>query len=144
MAAERRLFHAQHPHRDDSRDPLWDQPNLAEDVEAGAYYLPNAATGRRETIVTSPIEAGRNICWNAAAGLDAHFSALFTAAFFLLLTVKAVTLALICGALAVVATLVWCWQLDPPPRGRVDIGGGISLPTYMSGSSRIPGGRWSC
>jgi cytochrome c oxidase subunit I+III len=35
-----------------SREPLWDQPNLAADVEAGRYYLPNAPTGGRETIVT--------------------------------------------------------------------------------------------
>ncbi|HEY8580565.1 MAG TPA: cytochrome c oxidase subunit I, partial [Beijerinckiaceae bacterium] len=40
-----------------SREPLWDQPHLARDVEDGRYYLPNAATGRRETIVTSPIDA---------------------------------------------------------------------------------------
>ena len=40
-----------------SRDPLWDQPNLAEDVEKGRYFLPGAPTGQRETIVTSPIEA---------------------------------------------------------------------------------------
>ena len=28
-----------------SREPLWDQPNLAAEVEAGAHYLPNAPTG---------------------------------------------------------------------------------------------------
>ncbi|MGJ0502968.1 MAG: cbb3-type cytochrome c oxidase subunit I [Methylocystis sp.] len=119
-----------------SRYPLWDQPGLAEDVAAGAYYLPNAATGRRETIVTSPIEARPEYLLEMPGPGWAHmFSALFTAAFFLLLTVKAVAIALICGVLAVAATLVWCWQLDPPPRGRVEIGGGISLPTYMSGPS---------
>ena len=119
-----------------SRYPLWDQPNLAEDVAAGAYYLPNAATGRRETIVTSPIEARPEYLLEMPGPGWAHmFSAVFTAAFFLLLTVKAVAIALVCGALAVFATLVWCWQLDPPPRGRVEIGGGISLPTYMSGPS---------
>jgi cytochrome c oxidase subunit I+III len=39
-----------------SRDPLWDQPCLADDVEAGRYYLPDAPTGGRETIVTSPVD----------------------------------------------------------------------------------------
>ena len=29
-----------------SRDPLWDQPNLADDVEAGRYYLPGRADRR--------------------------------------------------------------------------------------------------
>ena len=40
-----------------SREPLWDQPGLAENVDAGRYYLPNAPTGGRETIVTSPVTA---------------------------------------------------------------------------------------
>src|SRR3546814_16730207 len=40
-----------------SREPLWDQPNLAEDVQAGRYFLPNAPTGRRSSLVTSPLNA---------------------------------------------------------------------------------------
>ena len=61
----------------------------------------------------------RNICCEMPGPGWAHmFSAVFTAAFFLLLTVKAVAIALVCGAVAIFATLVWCWQLDPPPRGR--------------------------
>jgi cytochrome c oxidase subunit I+III len=37
--------------------PLWDDPKLAERVEAGAYYLPGSATGTRDTLVTSAVEA---------------------------------------------------------------------------------------
>lgn len=37
-----------------SLEPLWDQPNLAQQVDAGQHYLPNAPTGGRETLVTSP------------------------------------------------------------------------------------------
>ena len=37
-----------------SREPLWDDPDLARSVAAGEQYLPNAPTGGRETIVTSP------------------------------------------------------------------------------------------
>ena len=40
-----------------SREPLWDQPNLADEVEDGRHYLPGTATGRRETIITSPVDA---------------------------------------------------------------------------------------
>src|SRR5687767_3472063 len=39
-----------------SREPLWDQPNLPDDVEAGRYYLPGTATGLREALVTSPFD----------------------------------------------------------------------------------------
>jgi cytochrome c oxidase subunit I+III len=61
-------------------------------------------------------------------------AAIFTAAFFMLLTVKAVTLALICGLLAVAMVLVWMWDSDPKPAATVDIGGGLKLPIYASGS----------
>jgi len=60
-------------------------------------------------------------------------AAVFTAAFFLILTVKLVTVAVTCGAIAIGSILYWCWQLDPPPAGKVSIGGRIRLPTYMSG-----------
>lgn len=36
-----------------SREPLWGQTNLAEDVDGGRYYLPNAPTAGHETIITS-------------------------------------------------------------------------------------------
>ena len=31
--------------------------------------------------------------------------------------------------------LAWMWQSDPPSAGRVEIGGGVRLPTYVSGPS---------
>ncbi|RYE84509.1 MAG: hypothetical protein EOP19_11415 [Hyphomicrobiales bacterium] len=61
------------------------------------------------------------------------FAALFTAGFFLLLTVKAVVLALACGVAAVASMLLWMRESDPPPAGTVDVGGGVRLPTYASG-----------
>ena len=51
----------------------------------------------------------------------------------MLLTVKLVTLAIICGVLAVAMILVWMWSSDPEPLRRVEIGHGIKLPTYVSG-----------
>jgi cytochrome c oxidase subunit I+III len=118
-----------------SREPLWDQPNLAEDVEAGRYYLPGAPTGGRETLVTSPIHARpQYVIQMPGAGWPPFLAAVFTAAFFLLLTVKLVTPALVCGVLAIAFCLIWAWNLDPgPAKGDVDIGGGIRLPTYMAG-----------
>ena len=118
-----------------SREPLWDQPNLATDVEAGHYYLPNAPTGGRETIVTSPIEAKPEYIIQMPGPSWTHFvAAVFTAAFFLLLTVKLVVPALVCGAIAIAACLVWCWSLDPGPgRGPVDIGANLKLPVYATG-----------
>ncbi|MBG0792885.1 cytochrome c oxidase subunit I [Methylocystis sp. H62] len=118
-----------------SREPLWDQPNLAADVEAGAYYLPNAPTGGRETIVTSPIEGEPQYVIRMVGPSWSHFfAAVFTAAFFLLLTIKVVIPALVCAALALLSCFVWVWELDRGPgKEPVDIGGGFKLPTYVSG-----------
>ncbi|HEV7320982.1 MAG TPA: cytochrome ubiquinol oxidase subunit I, partial [Ensifer sp.] len=51
----------------------------------------------------------------------------------LLLTVKAVVLAGLCGVGAIVAIMVWMWECDQAPAGEIDIGGGIRLPSYASG-----------
>ena len=117
------------------REPLWTQAGLARDVEAGRYCLPHSATGGRETIVTSPVEAEPQYVMRLSGPGWAHLAAaMFTAAFFLLLTVKAVALASICGVLAVASIIVWMWGSDPAPTEPVDIGGGIVLPTYASGT----------
>jgi cytochrome c oxidase subunit I+III len=118
-----------------SREPIWDQPNIAEDVREGRYFLPNAPTGGRETIVTSPVDARpQYIIQMPGPGWPPLLAAIFTAAFFLLLTIKLVIVAVVCGVIAVAFCLIWTWSLDPgPAKGSVDIGGGISLPTYATG-----------
>jgi cytochrome c oxidase subunit I+III len=119
-----------------SRDPLWDQPNLARQVEAGAWYLPNAPTGGRETIMTSPIEGRPQAVLQMTGPGWGHFlAAVFTAAFFMLLTVKLVIPAFACGFIAIGCVIWWLWETDPgPTRPAVDIGGGITVPVYVTGS----------
>ncbi|MDN3722027.1 hypothetical protein QW131_29675 [Roseibium salinum] len=120
-----------------SREPLWDQPDLPRQVRSGQHFLPNAPTGGRETIVTSAIEARpQYIIQMPGPGWEHLVAAVFTAAFFLLLTVKIVVPAIVCGVIAVAACLVWVWGLDPgPSKGSVEIGGGLTVPTYASGPS---------
>ncbi len=118
-----------------SREPLWDQPNLASDVEAGRYYLPGAPTGYRETIITSPIHA-RPLYLLQIPGPSLYpvLGAIATAIFFLMLTLKLVTPALIAGIFAVAMIIRWLWSSDPGPNHPpVDIGGGILLPVYRTG-----------
>jgi cytochrome c oxidase subunit I+III len=117
-----------------SREPLWDQPGLADDVRAGRYFLPGAPTGRRETIITSPIEATPQYLMRMpGAGWAPIVAAVFTAAFFLLLTVKLVIPAAVCGVLAIAGVVAWMWPSDPEPRKPQYVGGGVTLPTYVSG-----------
>jgi cytochrome c oxidase subunit I+III len=120
-----------------SRTPLWDDPSISQDVAAGRYFLPNSATGLRETLITSPIRAepqylqimmGPSV-WPLAA-------AAFTAGFFLLLTVQAYVPAIICLPLATFSILRWLWDTDRPVElAEVDVGAGIMLPTYRTGRS---------
>ncbi len=118
-----------------SREPLWDNPEICRDVEEGRYFLPGTVTGLRETIITSPANAEPEYLqimpgpspWPVA-------SAVFTAGFFLSLTVQAYTFGFTCAAVAVFATLRWLWETDRPVRKRTaDIGAGIEVPIQIPG-----------
>lgn len=119
-----------------SREPLWDDPDLPRDVAEGRYFLPGAATGRRETLITSPLRAEPQYL-QIMPGPSAWplLAAIFTAAFFLLLTVQAYTPGLVAGVLAVLAMMRWLWDTDREVEAdEVDIGAGVRVPTYRTGS----------
>ena len=87
-------------------------------------------------IVTSAIDAKPQYLlrlpgpswWPVLAGVG-------TAVFFLALTVKWIIPALVGVIVAIVSILKWLWESDPEPTGKLyDIGGGIRLPDYVSGS----------
>lgn len=119
-----------------SREPLWDDSRLRAEVDAGQHYLPGVATGGRETIVTGPIDAEPQYLLRLPGPSWLPLLAgLGTAVFFFALTVKWVWLAAFGATLAVVCILRWLWQADPAPlAGTFDVGGGIRLPAYMTGS----------
>ena len=117
-----------------SREPLWDQPGLADEVEAGRHYLPGAPTHGRETLITTPIAARPDYVLQIPGPSWWPFlGAVFTAIFFFMLTVKWIVPAGITGIAAVACIIRWMWDTDPGPKGQVDIGGGLILPTQMTG-----------
>ena len=119
-----------------STEPLWDRDTLSREVEEGRHYLPRTATGRRETLVTSAVDARpQYVLLLPRHGWPPLLAAVATAAFFYLLTFKLVGIAILCAVAAVATMLVWLWTSDPGPGAAdVDIGGGIELPTYLVGS----------
>ena len=120
-----------------SRYPLWDQPRLADEVEQGRYFLPGSATGLRETLITSPLRAEpQYLQIMMGPSVWPFLAAVFTAGFFLLLTVQAYALSVACLPLAAFSVLRWLWDTDRQvPMKEVDVGAGIMLPTYRTGPS---------
>ena len=117
-------------------NPLWNDPAMAQHVQEGRYYMPGTVKGRRETIVTSAVEAVPQYVMVLPHPSWAPFvAAAGTAGFFILLTFKLVFPAAVAGFVAVLAMIRWAADLDPDagdePR---DIGGGLHLPNYMAGS----------
>jgi cytochrome c oxidase subunit I+III len=117
--------------------PLWDDPRLARDVEAGRYFLPRTATGERETVVTSTLNAEPQYLQRMLNPSAWHvWAAVFTAGAFLLLTIQAYWPAAISAVLCVYCIVQWCWFLDRPRlQATVDVGAGIRVPTYAHGPS---------
>ena len=116
-----------------SRQPLWDQPDLEKYVEAGRWYLPGSADRRRETIVTSPIEAAPQYLLRLPGpGWTPFLAAVFTAAFFLLLTVKAGDARDDLRRARGRMILVWMWGSDPRADGARSISAAASSCRPMS------------
>jgi len=118
-----------------SRDPLWDQPSLPREVEAGRHWLPGTVFGGRETLVTSVRNAElRQLLRLPGDGWLPFVAAVGTAGFFLLLTVSWVIPAFAFGALSLAAIVAWMWGSDQPPlQPMAQVGEGVSLPVVATG-----------
>ena len=124
----------------DSRYPLWDQPNFQRDVDEGRFYLPDAEEGKRETIVTSVIDAQPRQCLRLAGPtFITLFAALTTGGFFIFGTYHLWWLALISLALALGVITYWLWTGTAliQEKEEKEIGLGVRLPLYVSGSASV-------
>jgi cytochrome c oxidase subunit I+III len=127
----------------DSRYPVWDQPHLIRDIDEGRYYLPDAEERRRETLITSAIDAELQQCQRLPGSSFAPLvAAITTGGFFVFGTFHWWALALASLALAVGVYVFWLWTgtARPPEKELKDVGLGSSLPLYASGPRSI--GYW--
>jgi cytochrome c oxidase subunit I+III len=120
-----------------SREPLWDHPGLAREVDGGQHYLPRTTTGLRETIVTSPVNARpQYLLLLPSSSLLPLIAGAGTAAFFVFLTVKMPISAFAGGIVALAAIFRWLWETDRgATHSPVDVGGGLRLPVYIRGAT---------
>jgi cytochrome c oxidase subunit I+III len=128
----------------DSRYPLWDQSNFMHDIDEGRFYLPDAEEGRRETIITSVIDAEAQQCQRLpGSSFITLWAALTTGGFFIFGTFHWWGPAIISLALALVVMVYWLWTgtaLIPEKEAKY-VGLGLTLPLYVSGSQSV--GWWA-
>ncbi|MDO9022833.1 MAG: cytochrome c oxidase subunit I [Deltaproteobacteria bacterium] len=128
----------------DRRYPLWDQPNLMRDVDEGRFFLPDAEEGKRETLVTSVIDARPVQCLRVPGpSWIALYAAFFTGGAFITSTFHWWKAALASSVLALGAILYWLWTGTAiiPEKETKDVGLGVTLPLYVSGPASV--GWWA-
>src|SRR5690606_14408172 len=127
-----------------SRYPLSEQLDLAREVRAGNGYLSDAREGRRETLVTSVLDAEpEQVLRVGGTSYVTILSAVTLGMVFIALTFKWWIVSLVSGACFVGAVLYWLWTGtgEIPEKDGKDIGKGISLPLYASGVKSV--GWWA-
>jgi cytochrome c oxidase subunit I+III len=127
-----------------TRYPLWHQDNLLRDIDGGAFYLADAQEGRRETIVTTPVEAEPQQCLRLPGPTwKTLVAAVLTGAAFLFATWHQWWPALAASVLALGAILAWLWTgtAEIPEAEHKHVGLGVSLPLYAAGSRSV--GWWA-
>nr|WP_246249126.1 cytochrome c oxidase subunit I [Chelativorans alearense] len=128
----------------ESRYPLWDQKNLMRDVDAGRFYLADAAEGRRETLVTSVLDGDPVQCLRLPGPAYVTILAAFSlGGVFIFLTYHWWIAALVSGAICAVCILYWLWTgtAEIPEKREKNVGLGLTLPLYVSGPRSV--GWWA-
>jgi len=128
----------------ESRYPLWDQPGLAAAVNGGAFYLPDAREGRRETLITSVLDAQPVQCQRVATpSVIPALAAVLLGSVFIALTFELWIPALLSGLATLAAILWWLWTGtgEIPEKKTKDVGLGLRLPLYAAGPASV--GWWA-
>ncbi|MBS7539590.1 cytochrome c oxidase subunit I [Ancylobacter lacus] len=127
-----------------SRYPLWQQEGLLAGIDAGAYYLPDAREGRRETLVSDPLDATpRQVLRVPGDSFRPMVAAVLVGGCFILGTFHFWIAALLSGLAGVGAILAWLWTGTAviPEKPEKDAGMGLTLPLYASGAASV--GWWA-
>jgi cytochrome c oxidase subunit I+III len=127
-----------------TRYPIWEQPDLVRDVDEGRGYLPDAEEGRRETLITTVVDARPIQCQRLAGNSFVPLAAALTlGGFFVLGTFELWGFAMASAALAtaVIARWLWTGTDEIPEKDEKDVGRGLRLPLYASGPVSV--GWWA-
>ncbi len=128
----------------DSRYPLWDQKNFERDVDEGRFYLPDAEEVKRETLVTTPIDARPIQCLRVPGPTWLSFwAAMGTGGVFIFSTFHWWWAAAASGAVGFCVIIAWLWTGTAviPEKPEKNVGLGKTLPLYASGPKSV--GWWA-
>ncbi|HEX6930291.1 MAG TPA: cytochrome c oxidase subunit I [Gammaproteobacteria bacterium] len=127
-----------------SRHPLWEQPGLLEHVTGGRGYLADAEEGKRETLLTSSIDAVPAQCLRVpGVSFLPLLAAVFTGGAFIFPVYKLYAAAGASGVLALLVIVYWLWTGTAviPEKPEKNVGNGLVLPLYSSGAESV--GWWA-
>ncbi|SFP43254.1 cbb3-type cytochrome c oxidase subunit I [Tranquillimonas alkanivorans] len=127
-----------------TRYPLWQQEGFLKDLDEGRFYLNDAEEGKRETMVTSVLDADpMQVLRVPGPSYKPMGAAVFVGLLFILGTFGLYAAAVICGAVGGVVILWWLWTgTSPIPEKEMKHAGrGVHLPLYRAGSDSV--GWWA-
>jgi len=122
----------------ESRYPIWDQKDFVKKVDEGRFFLPDAEEGRRETIVTSVLDARPvQVVRLGGPSIKPMLTAIALGSVFILTTYHLYWAALVGAVVTLGMILLWLWTgtAEIPEKDCKPIGHGIKLPLYISGAS---------
>ena len=127
----------------ETRYPIWDQPDFVRKVDEGRFFLPDAEEGRRETIVTSVLDARPKLVIRLGTpSFLPMLTAIALGGVFILTTYHFYWAALASGVATVAIVLRWLWTTaEIPEKTAKAIGHGIEIPLYATGP--VAPGWWA-
>lgn len=119
----------------ESRYPIWDQENFVTKVDEGRFFLPDAEEGRRETIITSVLDAKPvSVIRLGTPSVKPMATAVALGSVFILTTYHLYLLAALGGVVTLACVLWWLWDTaEIPEKPEKPIGHGMRMPLYISG-----------
>lgn len=128
--------------RIEGREPLWEQPGLAERLERGEGLLTDTSAGERQTLATGVLdgEPERVLRLPGSSWLPLYAAAAL-AVFFVGALAQAYRVALVGAALTVGVFLRWVWDTERAPPRVIEVGAGLRLST--DGPSRRSPSWWA-
>jgi cytochrome c oxidase subunit 1/cytochrome c oxidase subunit I+III len=126
-----------------SRYPLWEQEGIVERMDKGHFYLHDAPDHKRETLVTTVLDARPIQCLRVSGPTwITILAAGFTGGAFIFPTFHWYPAAIFCGGAAIACVIYWLWTATSqiPDKENRDVGLSLELPLYAAGPASV--GWW--